>query len=126
MIDRNGRVYDTKPERQFRAFATKFGLRVVQNQTISIAADNQTYSFQCDFLTPNDSGWAVDYEIDGPTHESDINHKKDLWKDFIKARTGLKVIHVPAVLCNKEWWGYLSKEIDKALKDKCRSAYIIA
>ena len=127
MISRNGKVYNTEPERNFKEFARQHGLNVCQNVTLTFHEDGgEVYDFQCDFLVPTEEWFSTDFEIDGPYHETDRAHRKDLWKDFIKAKRGLKVIHVPAVLTEKKWWPYLDSEIIKALAGKSRSVFIAA
>lgn len=129
MIDRNGKAWNTKPERLFNEFQLTRGLGLVQNRSLPFSDGGIHYRFQCDFLRPIDHPtmtYDVDFEIDGPHHDSQINRNKDIWKDDIKNRAGLKVVHVPAELTNRKWWGYLDKEIARALLSSLGSVYINA
>ena len=139
MIQRRGKQWDTLPERQFKDFNRKHGLGFAQNQSISVSDEGEYYTYQLDFARPLNwrqylitgffepkEGYDVNVEIDGPDHDSERAHRKDLWKDFIKAKHGLKVIHVPAVLCNPKWWDYLKGQMDKAIAGQSRSVWIAA
>ena len=139
MIQKADKKWDTHPERLFRLFARSHNLAVVQNQSETFVFDDEPYTFQMDFVRPKkwedylmtgfyspEEGFDVDFEIDGPAHDSEQNHRKDIWKDFVKAKWGIKVIHIPAVLCEKAWWPYLDKEIQKALRETSRSVWIVA
>ena len=129
MIARNGKRWNTKPERQFREFGERFGMGLIQNRSLPFTDGVLHYEFQCDFLRPIDRPditYDVDFEIDGPHHDTDINRNKDIWKDDIKNKAGLKVIHVPAELTKRKWWDYLNREIEKALLSPLGSVYISA
>ena len=129
MIARNGKKWNTLPERQFKKFQEHYGLGLIQNVNLPFTDGVLHYDFQCDFLRPVDHPtltYDVDFEVDGPHHDSDINHSKDLWKDDLKNKAGLKVVHIPAELTKRKWWKYLDGEIRKALLNPFGSVYISA
>lgn len=127
MISRQGKIWNTKPEQLFNEYQLSRGLNLVQNHTLPFVAENrqglpQQYDFQCDFLRPTDSHFDVDYEIDGRGHKE----KNDPWKDEVKAKAGLRVIHVPGVLCEKKWWPYLDRQLPMALLQRFPVVYLVA
>jgi hypothetical protein len=133
MITKRGLVVGTKPERLFDSFQKEQGLGLVWNVTLPfVTTDSEgariRYYFQLDFARPIEpSGFDVDFEVDGKAfHSSDRQVRKDAWKDSVKNKQGLKVIHVPAVLCEHIWWPYLAREIARALISKEPTIYIEA
>lgn len=127
MIAKNGKVWNTIPEQRFAKFVSMKHLGLVQNIDLPFADEGVHYDFQLDFARRTvDGGYDIDVEIDGPNHDSDIMHQKDLWKDWVKNRQGLKVIHVPAELTKRKWWDYLETELNRALLSPKGSVYIIA
>ena len=93
---------------------------LVQNVKLPFAG----WTFQLDFALPSNETWTVDYEIDGPNHDSGRNVAKDEWKDRLKAEQGMKVIHIGAELTQKKWWDYLDAAIPKALLSPSSAVYI--
>jgi len=129
MIDRAGKRWNTAPERAFNEFQKKFGMGLVQNRSLPFTDNGQHFTFQLDFARPLDrptGGYDVDFEIDGPHHDTLLMKQKDMWKDYVKNTAGLKVIHVPAELTKKKWWNYLNAEIAKALLSPMGSVWIAA
>ena len=122
MIARNGKKWNTAPERNFEEYQRSRGMGLVQNVNLPFGA----WVFQLDFAHPFELGWDVDYEVDGPYHGSDIQQAKDSWKDALKNRQGLKVVHIPAILTNKKWWPYLDEMLPKALLSVSPTVYVIA
>lgn len=126
-IDKHGRTWGTLPERNFDAFQRSIGLGLVMNVSLPFNDDGRPYDFQLDFARPTDESFNIDFEIDGKAyHSSDRQARKDHWKDEVKNRQGLKVIHVPAILTERHWWEYLEKEITRALLSKEGTIYIEA
>ena len=128
-IDKKGKKWNTRPERQFREYAERRSLGLVQNVSLPFVAPNregrlQRFDFQLDFARPCDTGhqatYDVDFEIDGECH----NSKNDLWKDNVKNGRGLKVIHIPGVLTEKKFWSHLDKWLPVALLSKAPTIYI--
>ena len=126
MISKQGKVWNTEPERNFQLYQLSRGMGLVQNRSFHVVQNGTPYDYQLDFAHATEEGWDYEVEVDGVNHDSEINHRKDLWKDFVKAKNGLKVIHVPAVLTEKKWWPYLDSEFAKALTSKSRSIWIVA
>ena len=121
MIDRANKTWDTDPERNFAEYCKSREILVVQNKTLPFVAPNraerlQRYDFQCDFLRPAIHGttYDIDFEIDGKGHKD----KNDDWKDSVKNRSGLKVIHIDGELVKKKWWGELDRALNAAILSK--------
>ena len=119
MISRQGKTWNTAPERNFDEYQQSRGLGLIMNKTLPFVAENrvgqlQRYDFQCDFLMPDDKTFTVDFEIDGKGHKE----KNDPWKDTVKNSRGLKVIHIDGELTKKKWWGELDRAINAALLSK--------
>jgi hypothetical protein len=129
MIDRNGKKWNTRPERLFNEYQISRCLGLIQNVNVGMVAKDRDgrencFVFQLDFARPKDrdryaatgfhdldAGYDVDYETDGDGHKA----KNDAWKDEVKNAHGLKVLHIPGWLCEKKWWGNLDAAIPKAL-----------
>ena len=128
MIDRLGRTWNTRPERQFDDYQRSRGLGLVQNVILPFVSENrvgrlQRWDFQLDFARPLDAGgYDVDFEVDGQGH----NDHNDFWKDNVKNQRGLKVIHIPGILTGKKWWPYLDSQLPKALLSASPTVYVIA
>jgi hypothetical protein len=118
MITKRGLVVGTRPERLFNEFQLDRGLGLVWNVTLPFSGGGMRYDFQLDFARPTESGFDVDFEVDGKAfHSSERQMRKDAWKDRVKNAQGMKVIHIPAILCEKVWWDYLDRAIARALLD---------
>lgn len=119
MIDRAGKKFNTAVERGFQAFTDLYGLPFKMNESRDFQALNrrgqmQTYSFQMDFVEfldlsvfqtwkvtrhlPPNAPVKTDLEVDGDGHVD----KNDPWKDAVKNRYGIRVIHTPGYLCKKQ------------------------
>jgi hypothetical protein len=120
MISRAGKIWNTEPEQRFNEYQLSRGLNLVQNKTLPFVAENragqlQRYDFQCDFLRPMEpTGFDIDFEVDGKGHKE----KNDPWKDAVKNKAGLKVIHVPGEFTKRKWWAELDKALNAALLSK--------
>ena len=119
MITRQGKAWNTEPERNFDDYQRDRGLGLVMNRSLPFAAENregvmQRYDFQCDFLRPTDTTFDIDFEVDGKGHKE----KNDYWKDKVKNRAGLKVIHIDGELTKRKWWPELDRAINAALLSK--------
>lgn len=128
MIDRANKIWDTEPERNFAEYCRSREILVVQNKTLPFVAPNrqgtlQRYDFQCDFLRPSrQTTYDIDFEIDGKGHKD----KNDEWKDGVKNRSGLKVIHIDGELVKKKWWVELDKTLNAAILSKDPTVRLIA
>ena len=119
MIQRNAKLSQTLPERQFNAYQESRGLNLIQDRRLPFDENGIHYDFQCDFLRATDESYDVNFEIDGEEfHSSPIQLRKDAWKDKIKNAHGLKVIRIPAILTQRRYWPYLDSELPKALLSK--------
>ena len=128
MIDRQGKLYNTLPERQFQAFTDLHGLPFKMNESRPFWATDRRgarslFSFQLDFVEfadpavfptwkatgylPANAAVKTDLEVDGKDHKDSA----DPWKDRAKNATGMRVIHIPGFLCNKRMWGELAKAL---------------
>lgn len=124
IIDRYGKKFNTSIERQFQDFAEANSLPYKMNESRDFLAENrrgelQVFSFQLDFVEFAEPGvfatWKVtgylptnvavktDIEVDGEGHKD----QNDPWKDRIKNRYGIRVIHVPGYLCRPKQWPVL-------------------
>ena len=131
MIDRNGKTFNTSIEQDFQAFINEHRLPFKQNESRDFQALNrrlemQTFTFQMDFVEfadpavfpawkatgylPTNAQVKTDLETDGKDHK-DAN---DPWKDAIKARSGIRVVHIPGFLCRKKMWPELKIALDTA------------
>lgn len=129
MMGLRGKSTHTLPERQFNAYQESRGMALLWDVSLKFVDDDdgQEYDFQCDFLRPTDRSYDVDFEVDGEKfHTSSRQMQKDDWKDRLKNRQGLKVIHIPAILTQKRHWSYLDAQIANALLVKQRSVRIAA
>ena len=122
MVMRNGKKWNTKPERLFNEYQESRGMGLVQNVSLPFAGQHETLTFQLDFARPTDHTYDIDFEIDGKGHKD----KWDRWKDEIKNRQGLKVIHIPGVLCEKKWWQVLDEQLPQAMISPTGSVYLLA
>ena len=127
MIARNGKTWNTRPERRFNEYQVSRGLGLVQNVSllftdIDMEGARIGYDFQLDFARPTDHTYDIDFEIDGKGHKD----KADRWKDGVKNRQGLKVIHIPGVLTERKWWAYLDKALNAAMLSSDATVYIAA
>lgn len=119
MIKKNGKVVGTRPEQLFDEFQLAQGLGLVHDVELPFTDNGTRYVFQLDFARPTDSTFDIDFEIDGAAyHSSDIQLKKDAWKDAVKNRHGLKVVHVPASVCERVHWDYLRASVNRAILSK--------
>lgn len=131
MIDRRGKTFNTAPERNFQAFVDFYHLPYKMNESRDFWAENRRgvralYSFQMDFVEFADPSvfttWKVtghvpanatikeDVEIDGDGH----SEKNDPWKDGVKNRENIKVIHVPGSMTRRKMWPKLLDFIREA------------
>lgn len=141
MIDRAGKAFNTSVERDFQAFVDFYRLPYKMNESRDFRALNrrlemQTYSFQMDFVEfadpslfstwratgflPFDAKVKTDLETDGKDHK-DAN---DPWKDAIKNRYGIKVVHVPGFLCRRKMWPELKTALNVGLRQKEMTVYL--
>ena len=116
MIARNGKTWNTRRERRFNDYKISRGLGLVQNVSlpfvdVDLEGARIRYDFQLDFARPSDSTYDIDFEIDGKGHKDKTDH----WKDGVKNKQGLKVIHIPGVLTEKKWWAYLDNALNAAM-----------
>src|SRR2546426_11486022 len=127
MIQKAAKSSHTAPERAFNAYQESRGMNLLWDKLLEFVTYDPDYfpiTFQCDFVHFNgislkDEHYDIDYEIDGEKfHSSGRQKRKDDWKDKIKARAGIKVIHIPAAVTAKRYWPYLDAEIKKALESK--------
>ena len=128
MIKKAGKTFNTSVERQFQAFVDANSLPYKMNESRDFQALNrrlemQCFTFQMDFVEfadpavfpawkatgflPANAQVKTDLEIDGRDHK-DAN---DPWKDAIKSRKGIKVIHVPGFLCRPKMWPDLKESL---------------
>ena len=131
MIQRANKKFNTKGERQFDEYQQSrvMGLyHGARGEGLNLSFYDEVvvkyFEFQCDFLRPRYPGLAfstsylgsydVDFEVDGKGHKE----KWDEWKDALKAKAGLKVIHIPEAVTKEAHWPYLDKQIQKALDSK--------
>ncbi|MDE1854619.1 MAG: hypothetical protein KGI38_12865 [Thaumarchaeota archaeon] len=127
MISRQGKAWNTEPERNFDLYQKSRGLNLIMNRSLPFVAENregvnQRYDFQCDFLRPTDESFDIDFEVDGRGHKE----KNDPWKDAVKNRSGLKVIHIDGELTKKKWWDELDRAISRAILSKEPTVRIVA
>ena len=122
MIARANKKVDTKPERQFKAYAESRKMELIQDVKVVCGG----FDFQLDFAHSAYHTFDYEIEIDGPYHDSGRQLAKSLWKDALKNRQGLKVVHIPAILTNKKWWPYLDQMLPKALLSVSPTVYVIA
>ena len=113
---------------------------LMQDRDFDVSFEGRAFTFQLDFARPLDwesyrvtgfsncgNKYDLDVEVDGRDyHSSDIQRRKDNWKDGIKVAHGLKVIHIPAEICERKWWDYLDSEYTKALESVEGAIYIDA
>ena len=108
------------PEKQFNEYQIARGMGLVwcmwDYKVPFIKPDTrEVIRFQCDFLRPTDAFYDENFEVDGQKwHSSPAQIANDNWKDRIKNANGVRVFHIPAIICPRQHWSYLDKEITKA------------
>ena len=142
MIDRNGKTFNTTPEREFQAFTDFYRLPFKQNESRNFEARDRAlrlnvYSFQLDFVEfadpsvfqtwkttgylPTNAAIKTDLEVDGKDHKDSA----DPWKDAAKTRDGtMRVVHIPGYLCRRKMWPVLKEALDIALKQPEKVIYL--
>ena len=140
MIQKNKKVWNTQPERNFLEYSRERRMGLIQNVTLNLQWEGRPISFQCDFARPldwknynvtgfhdNALGFDTDFETDGAKFHSSMRQmRKDHWKDSIKVASGYKVIHVAGELTERKWWAYLDEHIPKLLAKPMGAYYIAA
>jgi len=121
-----GEKWHSDAEKKFNEYQESRGMGLEWDNDIDVE-DWQTgdkYTFQCDFLHKNDMGeYDIDYEIDGRKFHK--KKTKEHWKDDLKNKKGLKVIHIPAEACvKKQFWAVLDDELPKAVLSEKPIIYI--
>lgn len=141
MIDRNGKAFNTEPERNFQAFVDEFSLPFKMNESRDFIArtrkgELQMFSFQLDFVEfkgqtifetwratgflPVNAPIKTDLEIDGADHKD----SSDPWKDAAKNNAGVRVVHIPGFLCKRKMWGLLRPSLNDALESPHMTVYL--
>ena len=116
-------------EKQFNEYQKSRGMNLIWGCTLPFydPEKGMTYDFEMDFVHPTDQSYDLDFEVDGEAfHGTERAINKDNWKDRIKNDYSIKVIRVPAVLCQKKWWNYLDAMLPKAVLSKQGSVRIPA
>lgn len=119
MISRANKYTNTKGETQFNEYQLSRSMKLRHDVRLSFFDPRaQMFTFQCDFLLANctfptevSSCYSVDFEIDGKGHKT----KWDDWKDTLKVKAGLTVVHIPEPITASRYWYYLDAQIRQAL-----------
>ena len=137
VVERDGKKWNTKPERLFNDYQRSRKLGLIQNVTLAFpvagVSAKATVRFQLDFARPVDhevyaatgfhdpnAKFDVDFEIDGSGHF----RPADPWKDKIKNLAGMRVVHVDGRLCEKKQWDTLDSELNGAIASGRLRRYI--
>jgi hypothetical protein len=137
VVERDGKRWNTKPERLFNDYQRSRELGLIQNVTLTFpvvgVSAKTAVRFQLDFARPVDyevyaatgfhdpnAKFDVDFEIDGSGHF----RPADPWKDKIKNLAGMRVVHVDGRLCEKKQWERLDSELGGAIASGAFRCYI--
>ena len=99
----NEKFSHTKPEEDFKRFCDSKGYRVEWGVAIWVEGWRLRPDF--DMKVANNEFVIL---IDGRYHWTDIQAKKDRWRDELYQKAGKKVIHIDAGLTEERYWKYLA------------------
>lgn len=103
----NTKLEDTAPEQAFAKFAKWLGYIVTKGEPVWV----EGWRLRPDFDMKLGRLVEIVILIDGRYHWTDIQARKDEWRDRLYAKAGKKVIHIDAPLVmHKEYVEYLRQK----------------